>query len=116
MREVRRVLRPGGVLVVAVPNLAALHNRLLLLAGRAATTLHIGNGDHVRGFAFRSMTEFLTRDLGFQVLQVTGVGLAPVTAAVLPGPAPGPQPHRHLGSASAGSVTPRAERSGSAGI
>jgi SAM-dependent methyltransferase/predicted O-methyltransferase YrrM len=85
LREARRVLRPGGVFVVAAPNLAALHNRLLLMTGRQPTTLHIGNGDHVRGFAARSMTEFLARDLDFQVLQVTGVGLAPVTAAVLPG-------------------------------
>lgn len=86
LREARRVLRPGGVLVVAVPNLAALHNRLLLLAGRQPTTLHIGNGDHVRGFAIRSMTEFLTRDLDLELLRVTGVGLAPVSAAVLPAP------------------------------
>jgi hypothetical protein len=85
MREARRVLRPGGVFVVAAPNLAALHNRLLLMAGRQPTTLHIGNGDHVRGFAVRSMTGFLARDLDFQVLQVTGVGLAPVTPAVMPG-------------------------------
>ena len=86
LREVRRVLRPGGVFVVAVPNLAALHNRLLLLTGRQPTTLHIDNGDHVRGFAIRSMTGFLTRDLDFDLLKVTGVGLAPVSAAVLPGP------------------------------
>ena len=85
VREARRVLRPGGVFVVAAPNLAALHNRLLLLTGRQPTTLHIGNGDHVRGFAVRSMTEFLSRDVDFQVLRITGVGLAPVTAAVLPG-------------------------------
>jgi hypothetical protein len=32
------------------------------------------------------MTEFLTRGLDYRLLKITGVGLAPVTAAVVPGP------------------------------
>jgi hypothetical protein len=32
------------------------------------------------------MTNFLTRDLGLELLHVTGVGLAPVSAAILPAP------------------------------
>jgi ubiquinone/menaquinone biosynthesis C-methylase UbiE len=86
LEEARRVLRPGGFFVLTVPNLAALHNRALLLAGRQPTTLHINNGDHVRGFAVASMTRFLERDLGWRVMRVTGVGIAPLTGASLPRP------------------------------
>jgi SAM-dependent methyltransferase len=84
--EVRRVLRPGGILLLAVPNLAALHNRILLAVGRQPTTLHVGNGDHLRGFVIASMTQFLRADLGLDVLQITGIGLAPLTAASMPRP------------------------------
>jgi SAM-dependent methyltransferase len=86
LQEACRVLGPEGFFVLAVPNLAALHNRALLLAGRQPTTLHINDGDHVRGFAVGSMTRFLGRDMGLRVLQVTGVGIAPVTGASLPRP------------------------------
>jgi SAM-dependent methyltransferase len=84
LREARRVLSRGGAMILAVPNLAALHNRLLLLAGFQPSTLHIGNGDHVRGFTSISMTRFLERDLGFQIERVTGVGLAPISSGVQP--------------------------------
>jgi SAM-dependent methyltransferase len=84
LREARRALRPGGVMIITLPNLAALHNRLLLLAGFQPTTLHIYHGDHVRGFASRPMTRVLTRDLGFSVQRMAGVGLAPVSSAVQP--------------------------------
>jgi SAM-dependent methyltransferase len=84
LREVHRVLRPGGFLVLAVPNLAAAHNRLLLLAGRQPTTLHINSGNHLRGFAGPSMTRFLEDDLDFSVEQIVGVGFAPATSALVP--------------------------------
>lgn len=47
--EVSRVLREGGSLIVGVPNLASLHNRLLLMLGRQPTSLQNASA-HVRGF------------------------------------------------------------------
>jgi SAM-dependent methyltransferase len=86
LAEVQRILRRGGLFIVALPNLAALHNRLLLLAGLQPTTLHIADGDHVRGFAMRSMTRFLREEYGPRLLRVTGVGLPPFTSGVMPSP------------------------------
>jgi SAM-dependent methyltransferase len=77
LQEVRRVLRPGGIFVVAVPNLAALQNRLQLLVGRIPTT-HADNGQHVGSFTCRSMRRLLEQGLGFSVQQFVGVGLAPL--------------------------------------
>lgn len=49
LHQCLRVLSVGGALIVGVPNLASLHNRLLLLLGRQPTSIRT-LGAHVRGF------------------------------------------------------------------
>jgi SAM-dependent methyltransferase len=58
--EISRVLRPGGTVIVGVPNLAALHNRLLLLAGRQPSPLQNASA-HVRGYTRRDLMDVLER-------------------------------------------------------
>jgi SAM-dependent methyltransferase len=82
LTELQRVLRPGGIFLLSVPNLAALHNRILLATGHQPTTLHIADDDHIRGFAIRSMTSFLRRS-GWGVGLVDGIGLHPFTSGVI---------------------------------
>jgi SAM-dependent methyltransferase len=48
--EITRVLTVGGSLIIGVPNLAAFHNRLLLLAGKQPTPLK-NYSAHVRGWS-----------------------------------------------------------------
>src|SRR5919199_2568882 len=57
--EVSRVLREGGSLIVGVPNLASLHNRLLLMLGRQPTSLQNASA-HVRGFTKSDILRMLS--------------------------------------------------------
>jgi SAM-dependent methyltransferase len=41
LSEVSRILKPGGIVIVGVPNLASLHNRILLLLGRQPSTIEL---------------------------------------------------------------------------
>ena len=47
--EATRVLTVGGKLIIGVPNLASLHNRILLLTGQHPTPIK-SSSPHVRGF------------------------------------------------------------------
>lgn len=57
--EVSRTLRPGGCLIIGVPNLAALHNRLLLACGRQPSPIKSASA-HIRGFTRHDLEHFLT--------------------------------------------------------
>jgi SAM-dependent methyltransferase len=49
LHEITRVLKPGGHLIVGVPNLAALHQRLLLLFGQQPSCIK-NYSNHIRGY------------------------------------------------------------------
>lgn len=74
--ETSRVLRPGGGLVVGVPNLASLHNRVLLAFGQQPSAIHV-LGAHVRGFTRRGLKEFVEADGYFRVVESRGSNFYP---------------------------------------
>ncbi|MFI1163211.1 methyltransferase domain-containing protein [Streptomyces sp. NPDC020801] len=80
--EIRRVLRPGGHLMLSTPNLAAWYNRALLLAGVqpvfsevSLRAIHGRPGTqvvgHLRLYTARALREFVAA-AGFEVMGLTG--------------------------------------------
>ncbi|MET9898148.1 methyltransferase domain-containing protein [Streptomyces sp. NPDC006446] len=80
--EIRRVLRPGGHLMLSTPNLAAWYNRGLLLAGVqpvfSEVSLRAVHGrpgrevvGHLRLYTARALREFVTAS-GFEVVRLAG--------------------------------------------
>ena len=64
--EAARILRPDGLFIVGVPNLASLHNRLLLLFGEQPAAIDV-LGPHVRGFTLGGLKRFLETGGFFRV-------------------------------------------------
>jgi SAM-dependent methyltransferase len=69
--EVSRVLKTGGLSITGVPNLASLHNRLMLLWGEQPTSIDM-LGPHVRGITAPSFRKFIEADGYYQVIDVKG--------------------------------------------
>lgn len=74
--EVGRVLPPGGQFLVGVPNLAAWHDRAMLLVGMQPSGMKV-LGPHVRGFTVPGMKAFAEADGFFRVTAVAGSGFYP---------------------------------------
>lgn len=58
LHALARGTRPSGRLLVSVPNLTSVQNRLLRLLGRRPTSTRI-TAPHVRGYAWKRRTDFL---------------------------------------------------------
>jgi ubiquinone/menaquinone biosynthesis C-methylase UbiE len=79
MQQVRRLLRPGGIVYLDTPNIAKYTRRLRLLAGRFPSTATDAEGllthrgepvdlfeeGHLHYFTYKSLTRLLTERCGF---------------------------------------------------
>lgn len=74
--EVSRVLRPHGLFIMGVPNLASLHNRLALLLGKQPPAI-LTLGPHVRGYTKEETIRFTTTDGYFICRETAGSGWYP---------------------------------------
>jgi len=79
--EVARLLRPGGVFIAGVPNLASLHNRLLLLFGRQPTAQQSLSA-HVRGFTRPDFKHFAETGDFFRLRDFRGSNFYPFGASI----------------------------------
>ena len=69
LEEIRRVLKPGGVLIIGTPNVASLSNRIRILLGRRPrTSFDIGwDGGHLLYFTPKEL-KVLLRQYDFEVI------------------------------------------------
>jgi SAM-dependent methyltransferase len=74
--ELSRVTKKGGKLIIGVPNLGSLHNRIALLAGYQPPAINV-LGTHVRGFTIPGFTEFLEIGRFLKVSAVIGGNFYP---------------------------------------
>jgi SAM-dependent methyltransferase len=74
--EIHRVLKPGGVIIVGVPNIASLHSRIGLLFGAQPTAIEMYSA-HVRGITYKNFKNLLEVDGFFKVRGVKGANFYP---------------------------------------
>lgn len=83
MHETSRVLKNEGHLIIGVPNLASLHNRLLLLFGLQPSTIKNFSA-HIRGFTKQDILSLLNKPFygGYKLIDFKGSGFYPFPVAI----------------------------------
>lgn len=70
--EIKRVLKTGGKLILSVPNLYCLGNRLAMLYGKKTTLIEYPfNEEHIRHYSISGLKKIL-RSLGFRLESAAG--------------------------------------------
>ena len=82
LKEMDRAVKTGGYLLLGVPNLAGLYNRVLLLLGRQPLAVAI-DGPHVRGFAHSAFLAFLKQNPNFELVALDSANLYPLPYPLL---------------------------------
>lgn len=78
LHEISRVLKKGGKLIIGVPNLASLHNRILLLIGEQPTSIK-NNSAHLRGYTKKDVIMLMNSGFpeGYRLLNFGGSNYYP---------------------------------------
>jgi 2-polyprenyl-3-methyl-5-hydroxy-6-metoxy-1,4-benzoquinol methylase len=74
LRDIHRVLKPGGCVILTTPNLASFENRVRLLFGQYPVWMEYkleGGQGHVRAYTMRTLVRHL-RETGFTVTKRLG--------------------------------------------
>lgn len=88
LKEIHRVLKPDGYVIISTPNLASIHNSIPLLFGMQPISIHISDiqvGNFLKGVethghikvpTLLSLKDIVTYH-GFSIENITGVGFYP---------------------------------------
>ena len=73
VKETYRVLKNNGILIVGVPNLYCLRNKIEMFLGKAIFIEYPMNFEHIRHYSKRTISKILT-DNGFSIIKTRGSG------------------------------------------
>jgi len=76
LSEMDRVTKKGGYIVIGIPNLAALHNRMLMLKGQQPLCNEI-DGPHVRCFTHNGILKYIKKNRNYKLVFFTGATIYP---------------------------------------